>query len=337
MKIYGLEQAPRLVTDLRSVRVAPPEGEEVIYVGSGKAAIALILSYLKTKGTLPNKMTPILMPEWLGTWVYAQVLPYAFPTLRTDVNVPAVFCYHQYGFPQNMDRVLEIAEARGAIVIEDCAHAACSFFKGRPLGSMGAFGFFSFSKFVFCYTLGGVVAKDSKFRAFVSEQNAKASTLLRLFVNGVKYCSEWSNERASPRAVQFFNGLTAMAYSRYGEQVAASHRATSLWLSKQEAEVAARRQNFRLLRAKVDELGICDHLESHDVTPYAVPLYVKEDKSDALVSELRKRGVVSGVYHFDFARCVFEPDFRRCVLVPIHSGMAGRGMELVTDAIEKCL
>jgi hypothetical protein len=109
-----------------------------------------------------------------------------------------------------------------------------------------------------------------------------------------------------------------------------------LWLWKRDAEIESRRKNYQLLRTSTDRFGICDHLEAENVTPYAVPLYVKEERAEPLVSELLKRGVTTGIYHFDFARCVFEPDFRRCVLVPIHSGMTGRGMELLVDAIEKC-
>ncbi len=336
MKIYGLEQPPRFFSDFRFAPVTPAEDEKMFYVGSGKAAIALILSYLKFKGALPNKMTPILVPEWLGTWVYAQMLPYAFPTLRSDVSSPAVLCYHQYGFPQDMDRVLEMAQARGAIVIEDCAHAVCSFYKGKPLGSMGAFGLFSFSKFAFCYALGGVVAKDAEFRGFVSAKRRETSTSLRVFVNCVKFAAEWVNGRTLPRTAHVFNGLTAMAYARYGDLTVASPSAVNLWVSKRDAEIAARRQNFYLLREKVDKFGICDHLETEGVTPYAVPLHVQEGKAASLVADLRKHGVLSGIYHFDFARCVFEPDFRRCVLVPIHSGMSGRGMEIILDAVQKC-
>jgi hypothetical protein len=337
MKIYGLEQSPRLFSDVRCVRGNPTEDEKLIYVGSGKAAIAVILSYLKIKGVLPNKMTPILVPEWLGTWVYAQMLPYAFPALHADASVRAVLCHHQYGFPQDMDRILEMAQARGAIVIEDCAHAVCSFYKGQPLGSMGAFSLFSFSKFAFCYALGGVLAKDPEFRGFVLEQKKKSSTALRVFVNGVKFFSEWTGGHAFLRTARIFNGLTAMAYARYGEQFAASPGAINLWLSKRDSEIAARRENYRLLRERADKFGICDHLETEDVTPYAVPLRVKKGKAESLVAELQKRRVTSGIYHFDFARCIFEPDFKRCVLVPIHSGMSGRGMELVIDAVEKCL
>lgn len=337
MKAYPLEQAPRLAGDLFGERAAALNEKDVIYVGSGKAAIALILSYLKNRGVLPNKMTPILVPGWLGTWVYAQMLAYAFPTINTSAKTPVVFCYHQYGFPQDMDKVLEIANAHGAIVIEDCAHAAGTLYKGTPVGSIGAFGFFSYSKFAFCFALGGVMAKDVEFRAFVAERQAEASAALRYFVNGIKFFSEWSNGNEWPRATRLFNGLTAMAYARYGDQTVAGPRAVSLWLSKRDAELDSRRQNYRLLRQRVDRLGLCDHLEPDDVAPYAVPLNVRDGKAEVLLAQLQRRGIRTGIYHFDFARCVFEPDFRPCVLAPIHSGMTGRGMEIVIEAVDKCL
>ena len=261
-------------------------------MGSGKAAIALILGYLKLKGVLGNKMTPVLTPAWLGTWVYAQMLPYAFPSLHADAAASAVLCYHQYGFPQDMDRVLEIAEARGAVVIEDCAHAAASSYKGKPLGSIGSFGVFSYSKFVFCYALGGVVAKDAGFRGFVAEQAAKASIGIAVVCERDQILRGGSrNSRPDSRAADFFGGLTAMAYARYGEQVTAGPRALGLWLSKRKSEFEARRNNYHQLRSQVDRFGVCDHLETGDVTPYAVPLQVK----DAAAGQLA--GAVAATRH----------------------------------------
>jgi hypothetical protein len=107
-----------------------------------------------------------------------------------------------------------------------------------------------------------------------------------------------------------------------------------LWEAKWPAEREARIANFRQLRAAVDRLGLCDHLEESGIVPYAVPLAVDETRTAALVTALAERGINAGRYQFDFARCVFEPDFRPCVLVPIHSGMSGQGMDRLIDAIE---
>lgn len=51
---------------------------------------------------------------------------------------------HIYGHPANLNRVLEAAGKKGLWVIEDCAQAHGARFEGKPVGSAGAAGMFSF-------------------------------------------------------------------------------------------------------------------------------------------------------------------------------------------------
>src|SRR5437764_8808810 len=51
---------------------------------------------------------------------------------------------HLYGHPANLDRVFEIAGKHHLWVIEDCAQAQGAQFRGKPVGSMGVAGAFSF-------------------------------------------------------------------------------------------------------------------------------------------------------------------------------------------------
>lgn len=56
----------------------------------------------------------------------------------------AILVVHYAGFPCRMERILEIADARGIPVIEDCAHALFTRYRGRMLGRHGRVGCFSF-------------------------------------------------------------------------------------------------------------------------------------------------------------------------------------------------
>jgi dTDP-4-amino-4,6-dideoxygalactose transaminase len=56
----------------------------------------------------------------------------------------AVIVVHLAGWPVDMDPVMELARARGLAVIEDCAQAHGARYKGRPVGSMGDAGAYSF-------------------------------------------------------------------------------------------------------------------------------------------------------------------------------------------------
>ena len=56
----------------------------------------------------------------------------------------AVVVVHYSGIACEMDRIMDIAQRHGLFVVEDAAHAVDSYHNGRPLGSIGHFGTFSF-------------------------------------------------------------------------------------------------------------------------------------------------------------------------------------------------
>ena len=51
---------------------------------------------------------------------------------------------HLYGLPANMPEILAIAERHGLAVFEDCAQAHGAAIEGKPVGTFGAWGSFSF-------------------------------------------------------------------------------------------------------------------------------------------------------------------------------------------------
>ena len=71
----------------------------------------------------------------------------------------AIVVVHYCGIACKMDEIMELARQNNLIVIEDAAHALDSFYKGKPLGSIGQFGTFSFheTKNIFCGE-GGLLA-----------------------------------------------------------------------------------------------------------------------------------------------------------------------------------
>jgi len=56
----------------------------------------------------------------------------------------AVICVHLAGWPCDMDPIMALAHARRLFVIEDCAQAHGAVYKGRPVGSIGHVGAWSF-------------------------------------------------------------------------------------------------------------------------------------------------------------------------------------------------
>lgn len=56
----------------------------------------------------------------------------------------AIICVHLGGWPCEMDGILEFAKAKNIKVIEDCAQAHGAKYKGKPVGSLGDVGTWSF-------------------------------------------------------------------------------------------------------------------------------------------------------------------------------------------------
>ncbi|MCK9488479.1 MAG: DegT/DnrJ/EryC1/StrS family aminotransferase [Xanthomonadales bacterium] len=79
-------------------------------------------------------------------------------TPRTQAILPVHFA----GYPCDMDRIMAIADKHKLLVIEDCAHAIETEYKGRKAGTFGDFGCFSFyaTKNVVTGEGGMILARD---------------------------------------------------------------------------------------------------------------------------------------------------------------------------------
>lgn len=79
-------------------------------------------------------------------------------------NTKAIIAVHLAGWPCDMYPIMALAEARGIKVIEDCAQAHGAQYKGRPVGSIGHVGAWSFcqDKIMTTGGEGGMVSTDDQ-------------------------------------------------------------------------------------------------------------------------------------------------------------------------------
>jgi dTDP-4-amino-4,6-dideoxygalactose transaminase len=70
--------------------------------------------------------------------------PDSLSRVLTTHDVDAVMPVHLYGLPCDMEPILDLADEHDAAVVEDCAHAPGATLDGRPVGSFGDAGCFSF-------------------------------------------------------------------------------------------------------------------------------------------------------------------------------------------------
>lgn len=110
-------------------------------------------------------------------------------TEKTKAIVPV----HYGGISCDMDKIIDIAENHGIYVIEDAALAIDSYYKSKPLGSIGHLGCLSFhqSKNLQCGEGGALIINDNKFTERALDILEKG-TNKNEFISGKALRYEWT-------------------------------------------------------------------------------------------------------------------------------------------------
>ena len=90
---------------------------------------------------------PILIDSDLSSWNMCPDLLEKAIKDRISLNKKpkAIILVHLYGMPANMEKILSVANHYDIPLIEDAAEALGSTYDGRPLGTFGDIGVFSFN------------------------------------------------------------------------------------------------------------------------------------------------------------------------------------------------
>lgn len=134
---------------------------EALGIGPGDEVIMPAFTIISCIGQIVRAgAKPVLVDSDPVTWnmdvgqIEAKVTP------RTK----AIMAVHIYGLPVDMDPVLDIAHRHGLRVLEDAAQMHGQTYKGRPCGSLGDVGTFSFypNKHITTGEGGMIVADDDR-------------------------------------------------------------------------------------------------------------------------------------------------------------------------------
>lgn len=116
-------------------------GMAALGIGPGDEVIMADTNWIATASPIVNLgAKPVFVDILADTWCIDPDKAEAAIT----TNTKAIVAVHLYGNLCDMDRLLAISEKYGIPVIEDAAEAIGSIWHGKPTGSMGKFGSFSF-------------------------------------------------------------------------------------------------------------------------------------------------------------------------------------------------
>ena len=130
-------------------------------VGPGDEVIVPDLTFAATINTVIHAgATPVIVDVDRRTWNIDPALVAAAITPRTRAIMPV----HLYGQPADMTALMALADKHGLIVIEDAAEAIGARLNGKPCGTIGHAGTFSFfsNKVVTTGEGGAVVFRDAE-------------------------------------------------------------------------------------------------------------------------------------------------------------------------------
>lgn len=159
----------RVLSDLLwDVRGPPPS---LRLAGSGRSALGHLLQALE----IPSGST-VILPAYTFAGMYSYLTGLGYRVALCDVDsarpvmtpealeaawqpgTRCVLATHLFGAVCPLDELVPWAHERGALVIEDCAHALGALDDGAPVGRRGDGAFFSFDLLKPINTLGGGLA-----------------------------------------------------------------------------------------------------------------------------------------------------------------------------------
>ena len=139
-------------------------------VTSARVAIALALRQMGVgpgdEVLVPAWHSPAMVPPVLHSGaapVFYRIGPDASADLddiaaRTNPATRALMVTHYFGFPQDLAAIRSFCDARGIMLLEDCAHSFFGAWRGKPVGAFGDYAVASSMKFFPAYEGGCLVS-----------------------------------------------------------------------------------------------------------------------------------------------------------------------------------
>ncbi len=238
----------------------------------------------------------------------------------------AIVAVHIFGQPADLDPLLALAKAKGLALIEDCAQSHLATYKGRPTGSIGDLGAFSFypsKNLGAAGDAGSVTTNDPK---------------LRDAVNELRNCGR--------SAAAGYDHVRVGHNCRLDEVQAAVLRVKLLrlpaWTAARRKIAARYDEGLRGLPLRLPPLG------ADGTTPVFHLYTIRGERRDALAAHLRSKGIGTGVYYP--APCHLQPAYagkgaakgslpvaekasREVLSVPMFPELPGADVDRVIDAV----
>ena len=216
---------------------------------------------------------------------------------RITEKTKAIVPVHYAGVACNMDKIMEIAKKHNLIVIEDAAQGVLAYYKGKPLGTIGDYGCYSFheTKNYVMGEGGAIIVKDDKQfekAEIIREKGTNRSQFIRGDVD--KYTWHEVGSSYLPSDI-----LAALLYGQLTRANEIMEKRMNIWNYYNE-EFKELEEQGKLIRPYIPEYA------KHNAHMFYIILPT-EEKRNKVITKLKENGI-SAVFHY----------------VPLHTSPMGR-------------
>lgn len=223
---------------------------------------------------------------------------------KVTERTKAITLVHFLGMPVNMDRIIQIAEKYKLRVIEDCALAVGSYFKGRHVGFFGDTGCYSF------YPI----------KHFTTAEGGMLTTKEADIAEGIRRKKAFGVDRtAGERKIPGMYDVTMLGFNYRMNEIQAAIGIEQL--KKLPGFLRQRKINFERLQAGLKELPEIDLFQSthgdFESSYYCFTILLRKaftSKRTAIIEFLNERGVGTSIYYpqaipdFTYYRAKYNTD-----------------------------
>jgi dTDP-4-amino-4,6-dideoxygalactose transaminase len=250
-------------------------------------------------------------------------------TNKTKAIMPVHYC----GQACEMDEIIEIAHARGIVVIEDAAHAFGSYYKGKKIGSFGDATCFSFDpiKNLTCGEGGAVVLSDDNI--------AEKIRVKRILGIDKDTWHRYRNERSD-----FYEVIT-QGYRYHMSNINAAIGLAQL--RKFESFISRKKEiveRYNTAFKDIDSVKILTW-NLRETAPFSYIIRVLNGERDNLSKHLKEKGVGSGIHYipnhlqpffeqFSLPLPITEQIGKEILTLPLYYDMTDDQVSTVIDAVQ---
>lgn len=301
-----------------------PEGKKVLVPSQTFAATASAVLY--------NRLIPVFVdsdPVTLGMSLQDMKAKY-------DEDCVAVIPVHYAGHPVPMELLMPWAAEKGLKVIEDCAHTAGAYYKGKVLGTWGDIGCFSFEEKKLMTTGDGGMMVTNQPELF---KDVKAMRWVGIDKDNWKTAQSYVDNNME--AMHWFYEISVLGYKYNMNDLAA---AIGLAQIKKLPVMNSRRSE--IIRLYMDGVSTIDGIEP--LVPYEPENYcyqmfgIRADRRDELMIYLKSKGIATGCHYTPISlQPLFKPyssgceyiekEADRLITLPLHMKLTNEEVSYILD------